>query len=62
MADDIVYPSSELVFDLHDQIVKEGDNTESGVRSPDAVGSALQYVSEGFFGEVPERFTRNPSI
>ncbi|MGB9930862.1 type II toxin-antitoxin system death-on-curing family toxin [Haloarcula amylolytica] len=32
----------------------EGDATEPGVRSEDAIGSALQYVSEGFFGEVPE--------
>nr|WP_249361515.1 type II toxin-antitoxin system death-on-curing family toxin [Haloterrigena sp. H1] len=42
------------LLDLHEQIVEEGDNTESGVRSEDAVASALQYVSEGFFGEVPQ--------
>ncbi len=32
----------------------EGDVTEPGVRSTDAIESALQYISEGFFGEVPE--------
>ena len=54
MADDVEYPSVELVVDLHEQVVAEGDATEAGVRSADAIGSALQYVSEGFFGEVPE--------
>ena len=32
----------------------EGDTTEPGIRSEDAIASALQYISEGFFGEVPE--------
>ena len=54
VTDDVAYPSVDLVLDLHEQIVEEGDNTESGVRSEDAVASALQYVSEGFFGEVPQ--------
>jgi death-on-curing protein len=54
VADDVEYPSVELVVDLHEQVVAEGDATEAGVRSADAIGSALQYVSEGFFGEVPE--------
>jgi len=54
VADDVEYPSVELVVDLHEQVVAEGDATEAGVRSADAIESALQYVSEGFFGEVPE--------
>ena len=54
MTDDFAYPSIELVLHLHEQIVAEGDATESGVRSEDAIASALQYISEGFFGEVPE--------
>lgn len=53
MSDEFVYPSVDLILDLHAQIVEEGDLTEPGVRSEDAVDSALQYVSEGFFGEVP---------
>ncbi len=28
--------------------------TEPGIRSTDSIGSALQYVSEGYFGESPE--------
>lgn len=54
MPDDVVYPSVEVVLGLHEQIVREGDSTESGVRSEDAIESVLQYVSEGFFGEVPK--------
>jgi death-on-curing protein len=54
VADDIAYPSVELILDLHEQVVEEGDETEPGVRSVDAIESAIQYVSEGFFGEVPE--------
>ncbi|MFC7325870.1 type II toxin-antitoxin system death-on-curing family toxin [Halorubrum rutilum] len=54
MTDDLAYPSVELILDLHEQIVAEGDTTEPGVRSEDTIGSALQYISEGFFGEVPE--------
>ncbi|RJT07488.1 type II toxin-antitoxin system death-on-curing family toxin [Halococcus sp. IIIV-5B] len=54
MSDEFVYPSVDLILDLHAQIVEEGDLTEPGVRSEDAVESALQYVSEGFFGEVPD--------
>ena len=54
MTDDIVYPSVELILGLHEQVVVEGDTTEPGVRSEDTIRSAVQYVSEGFFGEVPE--------
>ena len=54
MTDAVAYPSVELVLGFHEQVVAEGDATEAGVRSEDAIESALQYVSEGFFGEVPE--------
>jgi len=54
VTDDIVYPSVELILGLHEQVVVEGDTTEPGVRSEDTIRSAVQYVSEGFFGEVPE--------
>ncbi|ATW89885.1 death-on-curing protein [Halohasta litchfieldiae] len=54
VTENIVYPSVETILDLHEQIVAEGDVTESGVRSEKPIESALQYVSEGFFGELPE--------
>lgn len=56
MSGDIAYPSVELILDLHEQVVEEGASTESGVRSEDAIESALQYVSEGYFGEAPQTF------
>ena len=54
MTDDIAYPSVKQILDLHEQIVEEGDVTEPGVRSEDAIEFSLQYISEGFFGEVPQ--------
>ncbi|WP_247731084.1 type II toxin-antitoxin system death-on-curing family toxin [Halovivax limisalsi] len=53
MTADLDYPSADLVLDIHEQIVEEGDETEPGVRSVEAIESALQYVSEGFFGKRP---------
>jgi death-on-curing protein len=50
---DVAYPSVDLILELHEQIVEEGDATEPGVRSAGAVESAVQYVSEGYFGEAP---------
>jgi len=50
----IAYPTTDQIVGLHEQIVEAGDATDAGVRSEDAVASALQYVSEGYFGEVPE--------
>jgi death-on-curing protein len=54
VTDDIAYPSVDLILDLHEQIVEEGEATEAGVRSEGAITSALQYVSEGYFDEGPE--------
>jgi death-on-curing protein len=54
VSDGLAYHSVELILDLHEQIVTEGETTDSGVRSEDSIDSALTYISEGFFGEVPE--------
>ena len=54
MRDEIVYPSVDLILELHEQVVEEGRATEPGVRSVDSIRSALQYVSAGYFDEVPE--------
>ena len=53
MTADLTCPSVEVIVDIHEQIVEEGDNTESGVRSKDAIESALQYISTGYFDEAP---------
>lgn len=53
VTEDVAYPSVEVILDLHAQIVEGSDATEPGIRSKDAIESALQYVSEGYFGEEP---------
>ena len=58
---DVAYPSTELILDLHEQIVEEGDTTKPGIRSVDAIESALQYVSEGSSARCRTHSTRKRS-
>ena len=53
MATDLVFPTLADVLSIHEDIVAEDPESEPGVRSPEAVQSALTYVSVGYFGEVP---------
>lgn len=48
------YPSVEDVLDVHEAIVSEYPETSSGVQNRGDVEFALEYVSEGHFGAVPE--------
>jgi len=54
MTDSFWYPSVEDILDIHEDIVSESPNTGPGVRSRGDVEFALEYVSEGSFGSVPE--------
>ena len=54
MSDEIVYPTADDVLAIHEAVVADDCETEAGVRSPKTVESALVYVSDGYFGEVPE--------
>ena len=54
MSNDITYPTTDDVLAIHDAVVASDRETEEGVRSAAVVESALVYVSEGYFGEVPE--------
>lgn len=54
MDDGFVYPDREDVLAIHEDIVDEDPNATPGVRSPETIDSALTYVSEGYFGHVPE--------
>ena len=51
---DIEYPTAEDIHDAHARIVARDADTEAGIRTSDAVESALVYVSEGYFGQAPE--------
>ena len=48
------YPTADEIHAAHARIVARNDDTDAGVRTPDAVESALVYVSEGYFGQAPE--------
>ena len=48
------YPSVEDILAVHDEIVSEYSDTSPGVQSRGDVEFALDYVSEGKFGSVPE--------
>jgi death-on-curing protein len=52
--DDIEYPSAVEIHTIHEGVVARDSETEPGTRTPEAVDSALTYISEGFFGERPE--------
>lgn len=54
MTDALQYPTAEDVLAIHEDIVTSDSGTEPGVRTPESVGSALTYVSDGYFGRVPE--------
>lgn len=47
------YPSVDEILAIHEDIIAEDDSSEAGVRSPDAIQSALTYISEGYFGQSP---------
>jgi len=54
MADPFWYPSVEDVLEIHEDIISEYSDTSPGIRSRGDVEFALEYVSEGNFGSVPE--------
>ena len=54
MDDDIIYPVTDDVLAIHEAVVASDRETKAGVRSAKTVESALVYISEGYFGEVPE--------
>ena len=54
MSDPFWYPSVEEVLDIHEDIVSEYTDTSPGVHSRGDIEFALEYVSEGSFGSVPE--------
>lgn len=48
------YPSARDVLDIQRNIVSEYPDTSGGVRSRGDIEFALDYVSEGNFGSVPQ--------
>jgi death-on-curing protein len=52
--DEFSYPTPQDILVMHEEIVSNDPKSTEGVRKPDAPESALRYISEGYFGEVPE--------
>lgn len=48
------YPTPADIISIHEDIIAEDPDSTSGVRSPNAIESALTYVSVGYFGQSPE--------
>ncbi|WP_066139477.1 type II toxin-antitoxin system death-on-curing family toxin [Haladaptatus sp. R4] len=51
---DFWYPSVEDIRILHDEIVEEDEDSEPGIKDPDRISSAVDYIQHGHFGQVPE--------
>ena len=54
MADSFWYPSVEDVLAIHDDIVSEYSDTESGVQNRGDIEFILKYIEDGSFGAAPE--------
>ena len=52
--EEFAYPTPEDILMIHEAIVTHDPRSTEGVRKPDAPESALTYISEGYFGQVPE--------
>jgi hypothetical protein len=48
------YPTADEIHMLHNRIVVQNSNPESGIRNAAAIESALTYISSGHFGRAPE--------
>lgn len=54
MTDELRYPTLPEVLAIHEDIVDGDVGADPGVRSAGAIDHALTYVSEGYFGCVPD--------
>jgi death-on-curing protein len=54
MVDSFWYPSVGDVLAIHDDIVSEYSDTESGVRNRGDIEFVLNYIEDGSFGAAPE--------
>lgn len=50
----IEYPTPEDIHAIHDVVVANDADTDPGVKSPGDIEFAIEYISEGYYGQVPE--------
>jgi death-on-curing protein len=48
------YPTVEDILTIHDDIIEEDEDSEPGVRDPDQIQYAIDYIQHGPFGAGPE--------
>lgn len=51
---EIDYPSAEEIRAIHQSIVANDDQTDPGEKTPGDVEFAVDYISKGYYGKVPE--------
>ena len=54
MDSEFQYLTATDISDIHDYLIAADPESDPGVRAPGEIQSALHYVSEGYFGQVPE--------
>lgn len=52
--EEVIYPDEDDIFLIHEDVIEDDPDADWGVKNANAVGSALYYVSVGFYGQVPE--------
>jgi death-on-curing protein len=52
--EDVWYPTVEDIITMHDDILNEYPETEPGIRNRGDIAYAIEFISEGRFGERPE--------
>ena len=52
--EDVWYPTVEDIITIHDDILDEYPETETGIRNRDDIAYTIEFISEGRFGERPE--------
>ena len=53
-AEELLYPTTEDVHTMHEDIITNDPKADAGVKNPGGVESALLYVSVGYYNQVPE--------
>lgn len=48
------YPSVEEIIEIHDDIVEEDPESQTGIEHPDRIQFAIDYIEHGAMGEKPE--------
>jgi death-on-curing protein len=51
---EITYPQTDQILQIHEDIISEDDDAESGILNEGHVEFSIDYIQHGYYGEVPE--------